>query len=233
MKVQYVLIALILIIVLTGSIGTVAVSASTVSNPGDYLYGLGKTIENFQRSNITDPFQKVQFENEIMRERLSELDTLQQYNSNNLNLGLQEVAGQYQRLQQSIKDCPNCQPELKQSCLDLIKTSASATGQIMNQARIGKNSVLENTAIDLETKLQDYIATALPKAKVQQKNRNIEQQAENQQPTATNYVPAAPQPIQQVQQPVQQVVNVQQSSTQPQPKYYEDEYYEAETENND
>ena len=229
MKVQYIIVTIITILVVSVSVGAVAVSASVNSKPGDTLFEVDKSIENLQRNNIVDTFQGSQFENEIMRERLTELIDMHQSQDKNLNLGIREVSDQYDRLNKSMQSCTKCTYELKQANENLIKSTHEFIKQIRNQAKKDKNSDLEASALALENRIQNQILAFTNGLKPQVPEvPNTNQQAEVQPQVVIVPAIQEPAPIQQPQ--VQQVV------TQPQPaqSYEKEDHYEGyEQEEND
>ncbi len=175
MKGKLVLASIISALVILSSLGAITVQAAKNSNAGDPLFGLDKSIESIERSNINDPIQLVSYENEVMRERLSELDYLQQNNSSNLTLGVKEVSEQQDRLTTRLQDCTNCDPHLEQESEDLINYVGNTANQIRTRAQENNDSELESEALSLENKAQEHVL------QIQKRNLELEQEQQKQQ----------------------------------------------------
>ena len=187
MRTKVVAVSVIAAVVVIASVGAVTVQAAKGSKAGDFLFGLDKSIENFERTNINDPVQLVSYENEVMRERLTELDELKQDDSPSLVLGIQEVSEQQDRLTTRLQDCTDCDTELEQEADDLINSAGETANQIRTQAQIQNNSELESEALKLENKAQEHILEVqkqtLEQIQEQQKTK-LELQQEEQMKAA-------------------------------------------------
>ncbi len=95
----------VIIVILVGISLMGVVSACDASNPGDILYPIDLSVENFQRNFISDSVQKAEFEIEVMDERVQELETISNNNDSELvSNALKEVEKQENRLQKKLQE---------------------------------------------------------------------------------------------------------------------------------
>jgi hypothetical protein len=142
-----VLIASALVFLLVAGSGG-AVMASNSSVPGDLLYPLDLSLEQFQRNLITDPIQKSEYELQILEERMQELYEVSKLeNIDNINAGTAELSAQQLRIQEQLGIMNQLRVENKiqtQEQLEIME-------KLQNQINEG-NGMMQNIENNLENK---------------------------------------------------------------------------------
>jgi len=124
------------IILVGGSMLTVY--ASDDANPGDFLYPLDKAVENIQRSFISDPLTKAEFEIKLMEERVMELKDLSASNDKiNSASAVGEIDAQQIRLQERLKEMDQLRLENKLQTQDQLKVME----QLKTQTKLNENTM--------------------------------------------------------------------------------------------
>jgi len=124
------------IILVGGSMLTVY--ASDDANPGDFLYPLDKAVENIQRSFISDPLTKAEFEIKLMEERVMELKDLSAFNDKiNSASAVGEIDAQQIRLQERLKEMDQLRLENKLQTQDQLKVME----QLKTQTKLNENTM--------------------------------------------------------------------------------------------
>lgn len=215
MRTRILAVSTIASVVVLASAGAITVQAAKSSRAGDLLFGIDKSIENLERSSISDSIKLVSYENEIMRERLSELNDLYREDSQNLALGIDEVSEQQDRLTSRLQDCAGCDSELEQESDDLINSAGNTAYQIRTQAQLENDSELESEALKLENKVQEHLLEVrkqtLEQIQEQQKNELEQQQEEqNREAERNNLSESERQQLEQQQEQEKQQLELQQ-----------------------
>ena len=136
----------------------VTVYASNDANPGDFLFPLDKALEQVERSIITDPIAKAEFEIKVMDERISELEKLSGTDDDvNASTSVGEIEEQQIRLQERLMEMNQLRLENKLQTqeqlklLEQLKTQTRINEGTMNQIQQelqqnGNSSALESLA---------------------------------------------------------------------------------------
>jgi len=149
------------------------VKAAEVSKPGDFLFGLNKAIENVQRSTINDPQKKAQFESEILKQRVADMESIQeQKDANKLKLAVGEVSEQEDNFLNSLTKCGKDCDSLDTTEQEDIHTKAE---DIKDDATKNNNDDLENEA----SKLADKTKSSNDKKDIQDNKEQSNESGQN------------------------------------------------------
>jgi hypothetical protein len=154
------------VILIGGSM--VTVYASNDANPGDFLYPLDKAVESLQRTFISDPITKAEFEIQLMEERVLELKALSAANDAiNSASAVGEVDAQQIRLQERLKEMDQLRIENKiqnqdqLKVLEQLKTQTRLNEQTMDQVQLelkmNGNSQTMNSLEQVQTKYSEQV----------------------------------------------------------------------------
>ncbi len=142
------------VILISGSMVTVYASES--AKPGDLLFPIDLLVENVQRSFISEPVAKAEFEIKVLDERVQELKTLSSTNDKiNSATAVGEIDAQQIRLQDRlqemdalrVQDKLQTQEQLK--VLEQLKTQTklneSTLNQVQEELKLNGNTNTQNS----------------------------------------------------------------------------------------
>lgn len=136
--------AIISVITVVATLGasTGTIYASDSANPGDFLYGLDKTVESVQRTFTSDPVKKAELELAIMDERVLELEKLSEGDSSKaISESISEVEAQQLRLQERLQEMDQLRTENKlqtqeqQQVMEKLQAKIQVHEETMNQVQ--------------------------------------------------------------------------------------------------
>ncbi|MBN1373759.1 hypothetical protein JW962_00250, partial [Candidatus Dojkabacteria bacterium] len=139
-------------IVATLGAGTGTIYASDSANPGDFLYGLDKTVESVQRTFTSSLVNKAELEMAIMDERILELEKLSEGdNSEAVSESISEVEAQQLRLQERFQEMNQLRIENKlqtqeqQQVMEKLQAKFQIHEETMNKIQIKLKSNGDNS----------------------------------------------------------------------------------------
>lgn len=142
----------VITVVATLGAGTGTIYASDSANPGDFLYGLDKTVESVQRTFTSDPVKKAELELAIMDERVLELEKLSEGdNSGAVSESISEVEAQQLRLQERLQEMNQLRVENKlqtqeqQQVMEKLQAKIQVHEETMNQVQTKLKSNGDNS----------------------------------------------------------------------------------------
>jgi len=152
----------VITVVATLGAGTGTIYASDSANPGDFLYGLDKTVESIQRTFTSDPVKKTELELAIMDERVLELKKLSEDdNSEAVSELISEVEAQQLRLQERFQEMNQLRTENKiqtqeqQQVMEKLQAKIQVHEEIMNQIQTQLKSNVDNSNSEKLKQLQN------------------------------------------------------------------------------